>query len=163
MGVIAVWISLIVGLICLMWGWNFARWLGPKLVGREWDTGVAWTAGPLAGTPVTYFELEGGTAWGETGFFVMGVALLLDAALLAAVHTQPRPTRGLLRPALGATILALAFNVGVCVYYLGLGFKPYSNLIAVLVGGIMLFDQIALWREAWTPSSESRAGSLESQ
>src|SRR5687768_9905560 len=58
---ISIWISLIVGLICLMLGWSFARWLAAKASGNEFATGVNWVAGPKAGQPVSYFELQGGT------------------------------------------------------------------------------------------------------
>lgn len=143
-GPVAVWISLVIGLIFLMLGANFLRWAAAKLGGREFVTG--WFQ-PDGVTPVKYFELQGGTAWGETGFFAMGVALLIDALLLFFVYRSPTPRRGLLALALATTALALALNVGAAGYVFTLGILPFSSMIAILVGGIMLFEQLGLWRE----------------
>lgn len=143
-GPVAVWISLVIGLLFLMFGANFGRWAMEKLQGREMVTG--WPNDD--GSPRTYFQLTGGTAWSETGFFVMGVALLLDAALLFFVYKSPTPKRGLLMAALAATGVALAINVGAAGYVFSWGILPISSMVAVLVGGMMLFEQLGLWREA---------------
>ena len=145
MGGVSVWISLIVGVIFLIFGANFGRWL---IAGGHLATNVNWTAGPKAGTPVAYFELQGGTAWSEAGFFVMGVALILDAALLLLIYRSRSPRRALVLIALGVTGVALALNVGVGFYLFSISILPIATLIAVLTGGIMLFDQWAVWKES---------------
>ena len=145
-GPIAVWISLVIGLLFLMLGANFARWATAKASGHEFATG--WLQ-PDGVTPVRYFELQGGTAWSETGFFVMGVALLIDALLLFFVYGSRTPKPALILAALAATGLALAINLGVAGYVFSLGILPFSSMIAVLVGGVMLFEeQLGLFRES---------------
>lgn len=149
-GPVAVWISLVIGLLFCMFGANAARWGVAKLSGHEFATGINWTeaAGDRAGTPVGYFELQGGTAWSEVGFFTMGVALLLDAVLLFFVYGSRRPKPLLIGAALAMTGVALAINVGCAGYVFSLGILPFSSMVAVLVGGMMLFEQFGLWREA---------------
>ena len=145
-GPVAVWMSLGIGLIFLMLGSNVLHWAAARTAGRAFPEGVTWTAGDRAGQPVGYYELQGGTGWTETGFFVMGVALLIDALLLFFVYGSRRPRPALIAAALATTGLALAFNLFAAADVFGWGMMPINSMIAVVVGGIMLFEQIGLWR-----------------
>ena len=137
----SVWLSLIAGLIFLAMGQTFGRWLVARASGREFATGVNWTAGPKEGTPVAYFELMGGTAWTDTGLFLMGVALLLDAAILGILASRGRHNRALVLIAVAVTSIAMVINAGVVAYVISIGITlPLTSLIALAVGGFVVFD-----------------------
>src|SRR5688572_2022973 len=72
-----VWISVILGIVFIFMGFNFARYVAATMTGKPFHTGVDWTAGEKAGTEVAYFELQGGTAFTESGIFLFGLALIL--------------------------------------------------------------------------------------
>lgn len=143
-GFASVWISLVLGLILMMLGANFARWSSATITGKSFPTGVEWSAGEKAGQMVEYFDLQGGTAWSETGLFLMGVALVLDAALMFAFYRRGRPSNLLLFAAILATGLALGLNVLVAIKLLSAGIMPLTTMCAVLVGGMMLFDHVPM-------------------
>lgn len=140
----SIWISLIVGLICLMLGWSFARYLIAVAAGKPFETGVNWVSGDKAGQPVTYFELQGGTAWTDLGFFSMGVALILDAALMLLATRRPIPNQPLVMAALAVTGFTLLLNLGLAGYLLTLGIMPIASMLLILVGGFVLFDQVPM-------------------
>jgi hypothetical protein len=143
-GFASVWISLILGLILMMMGANFARWATATLAGKEFATG--WLQ-PDGVTPVRYFELQGGTAWSDAGLFLMGVALLLDAALMFIYYRSGRPSKGVLWAAIVFTGIATAINAFVAVRLFGMGIMPLLTMGALLVGGMMLFDHLPMVRE----------------
>src|SRR5690554_1263458 len=74
-----VWISAIVGIVLMLLGRSFGAWAITTLTGGTYETGVNWISGPLAGQPVGYWELAGGTAWTDSGIFLLGLALILEA------------------------------------------------------------------------------------
>src|SRR5437667_12547487 len=57
------WISIILGLLCMAIGRNFASYVIAKISGRGYHTGVNWVAGPQAGSEVGYWDLQGYTAF----------------------------------------------------------------------------------------------------
>ena len=132
-----VWLSLVAGIIFLAMGATFGRWLIATLSGREFATG--WLQ-PDGVTPVKYFELQGGTAWTEAGLFLMGIALLLDAAILGISASRGRPNRALLLVAVAITAVAMLINAGVVAYLFSFGIFPLTSLIALGVGGFVVFD-----------------------
>jgi len=139
------WLSLIIGIICLLLGQNFLRWLLATATGRPHATGVIWNAGPKAGQPVDYFELQGGTAWTDMGVFLMGVALLIDGGvMLWLLRGVGRWTVGLATLALGVTALAVLVNLGVAADFVRRGGLPLFSLLAVAIGGYMLFEYAGL-------------------
>ena len=80
---IDIWLSLIIGLVLIFLGINFGSYLKCKLTGQPYVTGWTWpNTGPKANQPVEYFDLQGGTAYGEMGYFLMGAALMVDGAVL---------------------------------------------------------------------------------
>lgn len=147
-GFASVWISLIAGVIFLALGQTFARWLLARVSGHAFETGVNWTDGPKSGQPVAYFELMGGTAWSDMGLFLMGVVLLLDALVIGLLATRRSPPRAIVVPLLALTGLALLLNVGVAFYLFSTGILPIVTLIAVLVGGFVMFDHLPLLRRS---------------
>src|SRR5687767_12879484 len=106
-----VWLSLIIGLILMMVGWTFARWAIATLTGQTFHTNVTWTAGPKAGQEVDYFELQGFTAWTDAGLFLFGLAMVLEAAMLAVVYSRMGGKVALTALALLVTVLATALNL----------------------------------------------------
>jgi hypothetical protein len=143
-GMGGVWISLISGLICILVGLRFGKWLLAQASGRPFETGINWTTGEKAGTPATYFELLNGAAWTEMGLFLMGVALLLDAGLMLIAFRGNTPPRGLVALAVFVTGTAMLINIALAIYLMGLGIVPLVSLIALLVGGMVLFDHVPL-------------------
>lgn len=145
-GFASVWISLILGFILLMLGANFGRWATATLAGKPFNTGVEWSAaaGDKAGQMVGYFDLQGGTAWSETGLFLMGIALLLDAMLMFVYFRRGAPSKALVLGAIFFTGLALAINVLVAIKLFGMGILPLITMCAILVGGMILFDHVPL-------------------
>ena len=137
----SVLISLIAGVIFFAMGQTFARFLLAKLAGREFVTG--WLQ-PDGVTPVRYFELQGGTAYSDMGFFLMGAALLFDAAVLGLLAAQRSPKTGLVWITVALTTIAMLINVGVVFYLFGIGIMPLMSIIAILIGGFMLHDHLPL-------------------
>ena len=142
-----VWISLVVGLLLIMFGWNFARFLIAKLTGQTFHTNVNWTSGPLAGQEVSYLELQGYTAYSEAGMFLFGVALVLEAIMLALVRDNNGKSRALVGAALCVTVLATALNIVVCVLLLNSGILPLMSGLAVAFGGYMAIYEWQMLRE----------------
>src|SRR5437762_13437465 len=83
-----VWISLIIGLIFIMMGFNFARYVFATASGKTYHTNIQWTDGPKAGTEVAYPELSGDVIWNDSALFLFGVALLLEAVVLFVAGTR---------------------------------------------------------------------------
>src|SRR5688572_15418860 len=50
-----IWISAVIGLIFIMMGWTFARYLVATATGKPFPTNVTWVEGEKAGTEVSYF------------------------------------------------------------------------------------------------------------
>ena len=149
-----VWLSLIIGLVLVMVGWRFARWALATMTGQPFHTNVNWMAGPKAGQEVSYFELEGFTAWTETALFLFGLALVLEAAMLAVVYSRLGGKVALTASALLVTVLAAALNLIVAVKLLGIGIMPLMSALAVAFGGYMAVYEWMLLQQlrAATPS-----------
>jgi len=138
-----VWLSLIIGIVLMMIGQSFARYSFAKLRGQPFHTNVKWAAGPKEGQEVEYFELEGFTAWTDTGIFLFGLAMVLEAAMLTAIYSRLGGKRALTGFALFVTILATGLNVYVCVKLFGVGIMPLMSAMAVAFGGYMAIYE---WR-----------------
>jgi hypothetical protein len=132
-----VWLSLIIGLILIMVGWRFARWALATMTGQPFHTNTTWTSGPKAGQEVSYFELEGFTAWTETALFLFGLALVLEAAMLAVVYSRMGGKVALTAVAQLVTVLATGLNLLVAIKLLGIGIMPLMSALAVAFGGYM--------------------------
>lgn len=132
-----VWISVILGLIFMFMGWNFARYAIATMTGQTFHTNATWNAGPKAGQEVEYFELEGGTAYTQAGIFLFGLALLLEAAAMLIAYTGAPFKRALVAFALLVTLLATVFNVFVAIKMFAIGIFPLMSALAVAFGGYM--------------------------
>jgi len=132
-----VWISVILGLVFVYMGWNFARYTIATLTGQTFHTNVTWNTGEKAGQEVAYFELMGGTAYTESGIFLFGVAMLLEAAAMLIFFSGAPMKRALITFALGVTVLALAYNAVVVMILMGMGIFPLMSILAVAFGVYM--------------------------
>lgn len=132
-----VWLSAILGLVFMMMGWTFARYMIATMSGKPFDTNVTWTAGPKAGQPVEYFELQGYTALSDAAIFFFGFATLLEAAVLAFARTNTALTRALVAFALLITVGMVALNVVVAGLLFNYGVMPLPSVLAVAFGGWM--------------------------
>ena len=138
-----VWISLIIGVILMMVGQSFARYAIARLSGNEFHTRVNWTSGPKAGQEVDYWDLQGYTAWTDTAIFLFGLAMVLEAAMLAVVYSRSGGKIPLTMLALIVTILATALNLWVCFLLFGAGILPLMSGLAVAFGGYIAMYE---WR-----------------
>ena len=138
-----VWISVILGIVFMFMGWNFARYAAATLTGRTFHTNVNWTEGEKAGQEVAYYDLQGGTAHTESGLFLFGLALVLEALAMLAAHAGAPGRRALVGFALLVTLAATGYNLFVVVRLFGMGITPLMSVIAVAVGGYMATYQ---WR-----------------
>src|SRR5438552_17397003 len=77
-----VWVSLIIGIIFLMLGFNFAHYAITTMTGRTYHTHIDWTDGPKAGSEVTYPELAGDGMWNDSALFFSGVGLIPEAVVV---------------------------------------------------------------------------------
>ena len=142
-----VWLSVVLGVICLLLGMRFARWLLVTASGGTFSTGATWTSGEKAGQPVAYFELQGYPAYTEMAFFLFGVALVLEGlAILATGAAGPRLRTFTAAAAMLVTAAATLFNLGLAVFLSSLGSVPIASLLMVAFGGYMTFYLYRLWQ-----------------
>ena len=124
-------VSALLGLFALMMGKNFARYVFATLTGKDFHTGVNWTAGPLNGQEVKYFELQGYTAWSDMGLFLIGLVAVLDGLLLLNAMRSPTP-----RPVSSIMFFALVvvglLNLLAMLIMMSAGIVPLLTLIAVI-------------------------------
>lgn len=132
-----IWISAIVGLVLILMGINFGKWAVTTLGGGEYHTGVQWMSGPLAGQEVGYWELVGMVAFTDAGLFVLGLALVFEALLLALLATNTRLRFPVTVFTFALTLIATLFNAYVCIRLFGAGIMPLVSLLAVAFGGYM--------------------------
>jgi hypothetical protein len=138
-----VWLSAIIGVVLMLLGRSFGGYLLARLTGQPYHTNVSWTDGPNTGQEVAYWQLDGFTALNDSAIWLFGVAMLLEAVVLAAVNTRFKAKVGLLRLALFITLLATAYNLFAAMKLLGAGVLPLLSLLAVGFGGyIAVFE----WR-----------------
>lgn len=141
-----VWLSLILGFICLLLGMRFARWMIVTASGGTFQTGVNWTAGPKAGQPVEYFELTGYPAYTDMAFFIFGLALVLEAVAILMTNSAHHAFRRVTAlVALMVTATATLFNAGLAAVLASLGQVPIVSLLMVAFGGYMTVYLYRLW------------------
>jgi hypothetical protein len=149
-----IWLSAIIGLILLAIGRAFAQFLIAKLTGHEFHTGVIWQSGDLAGQEVSYFQLQGYTAFSDAAIFCFGLALILEAIVLAVVRRNTSANRALLAAALFITACTTAFNIVVAILLLQISILPLLSALAVAYGG---YISIYEWQLLKRLTAESRA------
>ena len=142
-----VWLSAIIGAFLMLVGKSFGGWLIATLTGQQYNTGIMWAAGNdrgfPEGQPVSYWDLDGYTALTDSAIFLFGLAMVLEAVVLALMNTGFRRKVALITVALLVTVLATAYNLFVAVKLLAAGALPLWSLLAVAFGGyIAIFE----WR-----------------
>lgn len=148
-----VWVSAIIGGVLMLIGRSFAGWLLATLAGHEYHTGVFWTDGALEGQEVKYWQLAGLTALSDSATFLFGLAMVLEAAALAAAATRFRHKVPLVAVALTITVLATAYNLFVAGKMFTINVLPTVSLLAVAFGGyIAFYEWRLLQRLRTTPS-----------
>jgi hypothetical protein len=130
-----VWLSAIIGVALMLYGRGFLLWALTSMTGGTFHTTVSWTTGPNQGQEVGYWQLEGSTALQETAIFLFGFAMVLEALVLAVIHSRIRSKRPLLWLALTITLLATALNLVVAGKLFTIGVLPFLSLLAVGFGG----------------------------
>ena len=138
-----VWIGVIFGLIFIMLGINFAKYSFAVLTGREYHTNVNWMEGEKAGTEVKYPELVGDAIWNDSSLFLFGVALVLEAIVMAIAGTGVKFKRPLVGLAVLIAAAATLLNLIAAGKMFNDGIMPLMSLLAVAFGGYMT---IYLWK-----------------
>ena len=141
-----VWISLIIGLIFIMLGFNFARYLVTTASGRTYHTGINWVEGEREGTEVAYPQLQGDVIWNDSALFLFGVALLLEAAVLLVAGTSLTLKRPLVGVAAFIAAAATLINLIAAGKMFSDGIMPLVSLMAVAFGGYMAAYQWKLFK-----------------
>lgn len=157
-----IWVSLILGVVFLFLGANFGRWSIAKITGQPFSTGIEWSTGNQAGQPVEYFDLQGGTAWGEMGFFVLGVSMLIEAAVMGFVALKPAQYRMSILAILAAVIAAMANGLAIAKIY-PTGVLPLISVLALGLAGLMIFWHVSYLRTMNAHQAWRRRASAESQ
>lgn len=139
-------ISLAVGLVLMLIGWNFARWAATTLAGGTFHTYVNWQVGPKVGTEVAYFELTGYTAWSDAAVFLFGLALVIEGLALFAAGRWARGGPALVGLAIVVTAVAVVLNAVAIVLLFSFGSQPIISILAVAFGVYILYYQWGLWR-----------------
>lgn len=139
-----VWITIILGLLFIFFGMNFAKWSVANLAGKPFPTGVEWAAGEKRGQQVEYWELQGHTALAEMGQFILGVSLILEAIILAWVLRRWRGWRIALHLAIGIALLATAINAYATIRVMIFGLPPIVSLVALALSGLGVFYLVSL-------------------
>ena len=132
-----VWVSLIIGIIFLMLGFNFARYAFTTMSGHAYHTHVDWTDGPKAGTEVAYPDLTGDVIWNDSALFIFGVALILEAIVLFIAGTNSTLKRPLVGFAAFIAAAATLLNLIAAAKMFSDGIMPLVSLLAVAFGGYM--------------------------
>ncbi len=143
-----IWFSVIIGLLMLYMGSNFGRFVAAKISGQTYHTNVNWTTGSLDGTEVSYFDLQGFTAWTDMAVFLFGIVLFFDAATKAFGGARPSGfKRLLLMLATTLTLITVLLNLYVCIRLVEISVLPLISGLAVAFGGWILADEWRMLRQ----------------
>jgi len=142
-----VWLSAIIGLIFVLLGRRFARYLMATINGKDFPTGANWIAGPKQGQPVSYAELQGYVMYNEAAMFLFGLALLFEAAMLTVIHSRMGFKRPMIMLAMLVAFAATVLNLIVSLMLFSTGTLPLFSLLAVAFGGYILVHEWNLLQE----------------
>ena len=140
------WISLILGLLCMAIGRSFGSYAIAKLTGREHHTHFNWSDGPLVGTEVAYWDLQGFVALTDTGIFLFGLAMILEGVALAIVNSKLGGKKIVLAISLAIIAIATVINLFAAMKVMGTGLIPLMSGMAAGLGGYMAIYQWKLLR-----------------
>jgi hypothetical protein len=139
-------LSTIIGIIFMYLGLPFLKWLIATISGQTFVTGWVWPndGTPRAGQPVSYWQLQTGTAWNDMGVFVFGLSALIDA-IVTVICIRAADRRVVCEiamfVAMGATALSTVVNLLACIKLFSVGITPIMSLLAVAIGGYILIEQ----------------------
>ena len=145
-GAAEVWISAIFGIVFILIGKTFGAYLWSVITRQPFHTGVNWTSGELAGTEVTYPQLQGFVIWIDSAMFIFGLALLLEALAMALTRTQVRFKHVVVSLGLLIAVIATGYNLVVVFVLFSQGLLPLLSLLAVAYGGYIVISQWSLFR-----------------
>ena len=140
-GLVSIWISGVMAVICLFLGQRFGSWLISYIQNQPFHTNVTWQSGELAGTEVAYFDLSNYTAMTEAGLLLLGIVLLIDVALMLLAR-RGMMSSVLISIALVLILVTTVFNIYVTMLVYKSGVLPLFSLMAVLTAGIVFFGHL---------------------
>ncbi len=146
-----IWIAGFMGIIFMIVGGTFAKYLVAKMSGQTFHTNVTWTTGERADQEVGYWELQGHTALSDSAIFLFGLSMLLEAFVMAA---SAKPFRYKLHLVVLAFVIAAGatiYNLIVVMILFADGITPLYSIVAVGFGAY-----IAWWE--WNLLQSIRAG-----
>lgn len=138
-----VWLSLVVGIILMVMGWQFAQWAITTLTGGTYDTEVVWRTPDKNGQMVPYWQLIGHQALSESAIFLFGLAMVMEAAAMTVGLLVPRFWRPAIFGSMLMSILMTVYNALAVVVLLKDKQTPLVSLLAIGFGGYMAMAQ---WR-----------------
>jgi len=140
------WVSMILGLLCMGIGRNFASYTIAKMTGHEYHTNATWAMGPQAGQEVAYWDLQGYAAFTDAGIFLFGLSMVLEGFALAMIRSKLGGKRIAISISLVIVALATLVNLYTATRLLGIGLIPLMSGLAVALGGYMAIYQWKLLR-----------------
>ena len=138
------WITLILALLFLALGRQFASYAIATAGHQTYHTGVTWQEGANAGQEVPYPQLDasfGLPYWSDSGLLFFGLALLVSAASLvvATLHLRGRKLFGWI--ALVVVVASVLYNLFVSVKLVAANITPLLSLVCVGLGGYEAYLQ----------------------
>jgi len=135
------WLSAVLGIVFMMMGWTFAKFLFAKITNQPFHTGVEWQTGPNAGQEVAFFDLVGYTAHTQAAIFLFGLAMLLETVVFVLVHRNTAVARALVGLCLLLTGSLTIYNLILTGVLFQAGITPILSILVVAFGGYMAMTQ----------------------
>lgn len=146
-----VWFNVVIAILLLFLGRDFARYGFARLRGQPYHTGVTWQVGDKAGTEVDYPDLQPYVMLTDAGLLFFGLAVLVEAALLAKFQLGRGVPRAVVMAAIALTAASTAFNLYVSARLMMDGTLPLFSGLAVAFGGYMIASEWQLLRPTTRP------------
>jgi hypothetical protein len=138
------WITVILALLFLALGRDFAKYAIAVTTHQTYHTGATWQEGPNAGQEVPYTQLDasfGLPVWSDSGMFFFGTAMLVSAGALAVSALRWRASRAIGWFALAALVGAIFYNCLVAAKLMGANITPLLSLVCIGLGGYEVYLQ----------------------
>jgi uncharacterized membrane protein YhaH (DUF805 family) len=135
------WITVILALIFLALGRQFASYAIATAGHRPFHTQAFWDSGPKAGEEVDYHELAGLAYWSDSAMLFFGIALLVSGASLAVATLRWHGRRLFGWLAMIVIIAAAVYNGFVAVKLVAADITPLLSLLCIGLGGYEIYLQ----------------------